>query len=264
MLRLGAAFDCGHARPTAVTIAAILQKGEGIKSPGGYLRSLTEKARGGAFSLGPVLMALLRAVAQRMIPRRRGKIINICSVQSELGRPNIAPYTASKGAVKMLTKGMAIDLGPHGITVNGLGPGYFKTELTAKLVADEAFSAWLAKRTPAGRWGDPRELVGAARREERDARPRRGARRRRSHRQAGAGTRRSAAGGAGATYRPWRTADADGGRHEANGLAPRGPGTGRAWAGAAAPAAAASAARTAAPGSPTAATRLRPSHLLKR
>jgi gluconate 5-dehydrogenase len=103
-----------------------------------------------------------RAVAQRMIGRQRGKIINICSVQSELGRPGIAPYTATKGAVKMLTKGMAIDLGRHGIQVNGLGPGYFKTELTQALVADEAFTAWLAGRTPAGRWGDVSELAGAA------------------------------------------------------------------------------------------------------
>jgi gluconate 5-dehydrogenase len=103
-----------------------------------------------------------QAVARRMIERRRGKIINVCSVQSELGRPGIAPYAASKGAVKMLTKGMAIDLGPHGIQVNGLGPGYFKTELTQALVADEAFSAWLCGRTPAGRWGDVHELGGAA------------------------------------------------------------------------------------------------------
>jgi gluconate 5-dehydrogenase len=103
-----------------------------------------------------------RAVAQRMIPRRRGKIINVCSVQSELGRPNIAPYAATKGAVKMLTKGMAIDLGPYGIQVNGLGPGYFKTELTEALVRDAAFTDWLAKRTPAGRWGEVHELAGAA------------------------------------------------------------------------------------------------------
>lgn len=103
-----------------------------------------------------------RAVAQRMVTRRRGKIINVCSVQSELARPGIAPYTATKGAVKMLTKGMAVDLGPHGIQVNGLGPGYFKTELTQALVADETFTAWLAKRTPAGRWGEVRELAGAA------------------------------------------------------------------------------------------------------
>jgi gluconate 5-dehydrogenase len=103
-----------------------------------------------------------RAVAQRMIPRGRGKIINVCSVQSELGRPGIAPYAATKGAVKMLTKGMAIDLGKHGIQVNGLGPGYFKTELNQALVADPAFSAWLTGRTPAGRWGNVEELGGAA------------------------------------------------------------------------------------------------------
>jgi gluconate 5-dehydrogenase len=103
-----------------------------------------------------------QAVARKMITRRRGKIINICSVQSEIGRPNIAPYMASKGAVKMLTKGMAIDWGPHGLQVNGLGPGYFKTELTAKLVADESFSAWLTGHTPSRRWGDVAELGGAA------------------------------------------------------------------------------------------------------
>ncbi len=103
-----------------------------------------------------------QAVARRMVPRRSGRIINICSVQSELGRPGIAPYTASKGAVKMLTKGMAIDLGPHGINVNGLGPGYFKTELNAKLVADETFSGWLVNRTPSRRWGDVEDLAPAA------------------------------------------------------------------------------------------------------
>ena len=103
-----------------------------------------------------------RAVAQRMIERQKGKIINICSVQSELGRPGIAPYAASKGAMKMLTKGMAIDWGKHGIQVNGLGPGYFKTELTQALVNDPAFSAWLINRTPSGRWGDVTDLVGAA------------------------------------------------------------------------------------------------------
>jgi gluconate 5-dehydrogenase len=103
-----------------------------------------------------------KAVANHMIPRGRGKIINICSVQSELGRPGIAPYTASKGAVKMLTKGMAIDWGPHGLQVNGIGPGYFKTELTEKLVHDVDFTKWLVGRTPSRRWGDVEELAGAA------------------------------------------------------------------------------------------------------
>ncbi|MGC2963764.1 glucose 1-dehydrogenase [Paraburkholderia graminis] len=102
-----------------------------------------------------------QAVARHMLARKRGKIVNICSVQSELGRPNIAAYTASKGAVKMLTKGMAIDWGQYGIQVNGLGPGYFKTELTEALVKDETFSAWLTGRTPSRRWGDVEDLVGA-------------------------------------------------------------------------------------------------------
>jgi len=103
-----------------------------------------------------------QAVARHMIQRGRGKMINICSVQSELGRPNIAPYTASKGAVKMLTKGMAIDWGPHGLQVNGLGPGYFKTELNQALVDNPEFSSWLIGRTPSRRWGDVEDLVGAA------------------------------------------------------------------------------------------------------
>jgi gluconate 5-dehydrogenase len=103
-----------------------------------------------------------QAVARAMIPRRQGRIINICSVQSELARPSIAPYTASKGAVKLLTKGMATDWGKYGIRVNGIGPGYFRTPLNKVLVEDEKFSAWLTARTPLGRWGDVEELVGAA------------------------------------------------------------------------------------------------------
>jgi gluconate 5-dehydrogenase len=103
-----------------------------------------------------------QAVARRMITRKAGKIINICSVQSELGRPGIAPYTASKGAVKMLTKGMAIDWGPLGLQVNGIGPGYFRTELNQALVDNPEFSAWLINRTPSRRWGDVEDLVGAA------------------------------------------------------------------------------------------------------
>ncbi len=103
-----------------------------------------------------------QAVAKHMIPRRTGKIINVGSVQSELARTNIAPYTATKGAVKMLTKGMATDWGRHGLNCNGIGPGYFKTELNQALVDDPAFSGWLAGRTPMGRWGDVEELAGAA------------------------------------------------------------------------------------------------------
>jgi gluconate 5-dehydrogenase len=103
-----------------------------------------------------------RAVARRMVPRGHGRIINICSVMSEVGRPGTVAYTASKGALKMLTKGMAVDLAPHGITVNGIGPGYFKTELTAPLAADATFNQWLINRTPARRWGSVEELAPAA------------------------------------------------------------------------------------------------------
>ena len=103
-----------------------------------------------------------KAVARGMIARHAGKIINICSVQSELGRPSIAPYTATKGAIKMLTKGMCADWAKHGIQINAIGPGYFKTPLNQALVDNPEFSSWLEKRTPAGRWGDVGELVGAA------------------------------------------------------------------------------------------------------
>lgn len=102
-----------------------------------------------------------QAVARHMIGRGRGKIINIASVQTALARPGIAPYTATKGAVGNLTKGMATDWAKHGLQCNAIAPGYFDTPLNAALVADPTFSAWLEKRTPAGRWGKVEELVGA-------------------------------------------------------------------------------------------------------
>jgi gluconate 5-dehydrogenase len=101
-----------------------------------------------------------REVAIRMKQRGRGKIINIASLQSEMSRPGIAPYAATKGAIKMLTRGMCADLAGFGICVNAIGPGYFETELTSALVADEEFSAWVRGRTPAGRWGKVEDLVG--------------------------------------------------------------------------------------------------------
>ncbi|MBR1231871.1 SDR family oxidoreductase [Bradyrhizobium sp. AUGA SZCCT0222] len=103
-----------------------------------------------------------QAVARHMIPRGRGKIINIASVQSELARPGIAPYTATKGAIKNLTRGMCTDWAKYGLQINALAPGYFKTPLNQALVDNPEFSGWLEKRTPAGRWGNVEELVGAA------------------------------------------------------------------------------------------------------
>ena len=109
----------------------------------------------GAFHVG-------KAVARAMIPRRRGKIINIASVQSELARPQIAPYGATKGAIRNLTKGMCTDWARYGLQVNAIAPGYFRTELNKALADDPEFSKWLEQRTPARRWGHVEELVGAA------------------------------------------------------------------------------------------------------
>lgn len=101
-----------------------------------------------------------RETGRRMASRGRGKIINIASLQSEASRPGIAPYAATKGGIKMLTKGMCADLAGSGVQVNAIGPGYFATDLNASLKADEAFDAWITRRTPAGRWGEVTELVG--------------------------------------------------------------------------------------------------------
>ena len=102
-----------------------------------------------------------QAVARRMIPRGRGKIINIASLQSEAARYGIAPYAASKGAVKNLTKGMCTDWARHGLQINAIGPGYFATPLNQALIDSPEFDAWLKNRTPARRWGRVEELVGA-------------------------------------------------------------------------------------------------------
>ncbi len=105
--------------------------------------------------------AVSQAVVRHMATRGRGKIVNVCSVNAELGRASIVPYTTTKGALKMLTKGMSVELAKLGIQVNGLGPGYFDTELTQALVQNAEFTGWLKQRTPAGRWGNVGELKGA-------------------------------------------------------------------------------------------------------
>jgi len=103
-----------------------------------------------------------RAVLSGMKLRRRGKIINVCSLASDIGRPNIVPYAVSKGGLKMLTRALAVEVAAQNIQVNGIAPGFFKTEMNAPLIADVDFSAWVAQRTPAGRWGEPPEIAGAA------------------------------------------------------------------------------------------------------
>ncbi len=103
-----------------------------------------------------------RTVAKGMIKRKRGKVINIASLASELARPTIGPYTAAKGGVRQLTKTMCVEWAEHNIQANAIGPGYFRTELNRALWSDPEFNKWVATRTPAGRWGEPEELIGAA------------------------------------------------------------------------------------------------------
>ncbi len=103
-----------------------------------------------------------REAARRMIPRRRGKIINIGSLTSALARATVAPYTVAKGGIKMLTQAMTAEWAAHGIQANAIGPGYMLTDMNQALVDDPAFNAWVVGRTPARRWGKPDELVGAA------------------------------------------------------------------------------------------------------
>ena len=109
---------------------------------------------------GPFLVT--RTVVAGMKSRRRGKIVNICSLASDIGRPNIVAYAASKGGLKMMTRALAVELAPHNVQVNGIAPGFFKTEMNSALIGNAEFSAWVEKRTPAGRWGDPQEIAGAA------------------------------------------------------------------------------------------------------
>ncbi len=103
-----------------------------------------------------------REAARRMIPRGRGKIVNIGSLTSELARATVAPYTVAKGGIKMLTRAMAAEWAQHGIQANAIGPGYMLTDMNQALVDDPAFDAWVKARTPSRRWGKPEELIGAA------------------------------------------------------------------------------------------------------
>lgn len=101
-----------------------------------------------------------REAARRMVPRGRGKIVNIGSLMSAFARPTVAPYTAAKGAIKMLTQSMAAEWGPSNLQANAIGPGYMLTDMNQALIEDQAFDQWVRGRTPARRWGRPEELQG--------------------------------------------------------------------------------------------------------
>ncbi|MGZ4661590.1 MAG: SDR family oxidoreductase [Arthrobacter sp.] len=103
-----------------------------------------------------------REAARHMIARGHGKIINICSVQTDLARPTIAPYIAAKGGLRNLTRAMTAEWAASGLQINGIAPGYIHTEMTQKLVDDEQFNSWILGRTPAHRWGTVRDLAGPA------------------------------------------------------------------------------------------------------
>ena len=103
-----------------------------------------------------------QAVLPGMIARKRGKIVHIASLMSEFARPSVVPYTAAKGGIRQLTRGMAVELAPHNIQVNAIAPGYFATEMNRALLDNPTFDAWVKQRTPAGRWGEPHEIGGLA------------------------------------------------------------------------------------------------------
>jgi gluconate 5-dehydrogenase len=103
-----------------------------------------------------------REAARRMVPRRRGKIINIGSLTSELARATVAPYTVAKGGIKMLTQAMTAEWAVHNVQANAIGPGYMLTDMNQALIDNPSFDAWVKGRTPSGRWGKPEELVGTA------------------------------------------------------------------------------------------------------
>jgi gluconate 5-dehydrogenase len=105
---------------------------------------------------------IAREAAKRMIPRKRGKIINIGSLMCDAARATVAPYTAAKGGIKMLTRTMTAEWAVHNIQANTIGPGYMLTDMNQALVNDETFNAWVVGRVPARRWGKPEELIGTA------------------------------------------------------------------------------------------------------
>ncbi len=166
-----AAFDVADAEAVAAGVAAV-EKSHGAVDILVNNAAVNHRAALDAFSTddwhrllganldGPFFAS--KAVIPAMRARRRGKIINICSLASEIGRPNIVPYAVSKGGVQMLTRALAVELAPHNVQVNGIAPGFFNTDMNAALVANAEFSSWVAKRTPAGRWGNPPEVAGAA------------------------------------------------------------------------------------------------------
>ena len=163
---VAAAFDVTDEAAVATAVAELGPVDVLVNNAGGGLRkplldvSLEEWRSALDANLTSAYL-VARAVAPGMIERGSGKVVNICSVMSELARETIAPYTAAKGGLKMLTRAMCSEWARHGIQANAIAPGYFETDMTEALRTDAAFDAWLRARVPAGRWGQPDELGGA-------------------------------------------------------------------------------------------------------
>lgn len=139
-----------------VNNAGIIKRVLAIDMPVEDFRKVIDVDLVGAFIMS-------KFVAKGMIARRSGKIINICSMMSELGRTNVSAYAAAKGGLKMLTRNLATEWAPYNIQVNGIGPGYFATSQTAPIRVDgNPFNEFIISRTPAGKWGDPDDLAGTA------------------------------------------------------------------------------------------------------
>jgi gluconate 5-dehydrogenase len=153
----GIARVCEACGPVEILVnnAGIQRRGKLEEMPLADFREVIEANITSAFIVSKELVG-------GMIRRSEGKIINICSLMSDLARPTTGNYAAAKGGLRMLTRAMAAEWGRHNIQVNGIAPGYFATEMTRKLKDDPAFNDWICGRTPAGRWGDPQELQGLA------------------------------------------------------------------------------------------------------
>jgi len=147
-------FELNHGSiDILINNAGVQYRSELHEFPNDEFQKLLDTNIAGAFYVSKV-------IAPYMIARGYGKIINIASVQSALARPGIAPYTATKGAIMNLTKGMATDWAKYGLQCNAIAPGYLKTPLNKDLVSNPEFSDWLVNRTPAGRWGEVEDLIG--------------------------------------------------------------------------------------------------------
>lgn len=165
------AFDITDARAVAQAVDAIeaevgpldgLVNNAGIQRRGA-LEDLSEEDWHSVLEVNlTAAWRVAKAVARGMLARKRGKIVNIASLTSFGSRPSIGPYTAAKSGLAGLTRAMAVEWGRYGLQCNALAPGYFATDMTRPLQEDPEFDAWVRLRTPAGRWGEPDELVGAA------------------------------------------------------------------------------------------------------